>query len=237
MLSATTFSRRLTRLARPPLASLPAVQRSTFYHKAPAMSLLESRRRVVPSLWDRVFRKEWDDVEKMLAPGFTFEVMPDVYRPLFSGLPRTGVFDPSETIDYLKQVRDKMLAEPKSMNVTDQSMGENSLQTRFVTSGIDKDGKPYDIKHSLFLEFDNKDSDKIKRGVEYLESDSMNMHLKREEGKDWQPLQGAAQTSVEGHQQAQVEGAKQSDTTLGANQEGGAAPAAASQSQGKTQSS
>lgn len=56
------------------------------------------------------------------------------------------------------------------MNVTDQSMGENSLQTRFVTSGIDKDGKPYDIKHSLFLEFDNKDSDKIKRGVEYLES-------------------------------------------------------------------
>ena len=39
--------------------------------------------------------------------------MPDVYRPLFSGLPRTGVFDPSETIDYLKQVRDKMLAEPK----------------------------------------------------------------------------------------------------------------------------
>lgn len=168
------------------------------------------------------------------------------------------------------------------MNVTDQSMGENSLQTRFVTSGIDKDGKPYDIKHSLFLEFDNKDSDKIKRGVEYLESgesashtgrsgkeetrvflsaslpllpwpiflrtptdlartllktDSMNMHLKREEGKDWQPLQGAAQTSVEGHQQAQVEGAKQSDTTLGANQEGGAAPAAASQSQGKTQSS
>jgi hypothetical protein len=29
------------------------------------------------------------------------------------GLPRTGVFDPSETIDYLKQVRDKMLAEPK----------------------------------------------------------------------------------------------------------------------------
>lgn len=39
--------------------------------------------------------------------------MPDVYRPLFSGLPRTGVFDPSETIDYLKQVRDKMLSEPK----------------------------------------------------------------------------------------------------------------------------
>lgn len=56
------------------------------------------------------------------------------------------------------------------MNVTDQSMGENSLQTRFVTSGIDENGKPYDIKHSLFLEFDNKDSDKIKRGVEYLES-------------------------------------------------------------------
>lgn len=41
------------------------------------------------------------------------QVMPDVYRPLFSGLPRTGVFDPSETIDYLKQVRDKMLSEPK----------------------------------------------------------------------------------------------------------------------------
>ena len=65
----------------------------------------------------------------------------------------------------------------------------------------------------------------------------MNMHLKREEGKDWQPLQGAAQTSVEGHQQAQVEGAKQSDTPGRANREGGAAPAAASQSQGKTQSS
>ena len=68
------------------------------------------------------------------------------------------------------------------MNVTDQSMGENSLQTRFVTSGIDKDGKPYDIKHSLFLEFDNKDSDKIKRGVEYLESGESASHSGRSGG-------------------------------------------------------
>ena len=67
------------------------------------------------------------------------------------------------------------------MNVTDQSMGENSLQTRFVTSGIDKDGKPYDIKHSLFLEFDNKDSDKIKRGVEYLESGESTVHTSEAE--------------------------------------------------------
>lgn len=47
-------------------------------------------------------------------------------------------------------------------------MGENSLQSRFVTQGRDAEGKPYDIRHSLFLEFD--EGDKIKRGVEYLES-------------------------------------------------------------------
>ena len=130
MLSATTFSRRLTRLARPPLASLPAVQRSTFYHKAPAMSLLESRRRVVPSLWDRcvstpapllscgdnlpltsnrlgrghsVFRKEWDDVEKMLAPGFTFEVRPGRRRQV-GPCPR-GKPTPGETTTASGQAR------------------------------------------------------------------------------------------------------------------------------------
>lgn len=55
------------------------------------------------------------------------------------------------------------------MSVTDQSMGQNSLQTRFVTKGKNAKGEPYDIRHSLFLEFDPQD-DKIKRGVEYLES-------------------------------------------------------------------
>lgn len=53
------------------------------------------------------------------------------------------------------------------MNLTDQSVGENSLQSRFVTKGRDENGKPYDIKHSLFLEFEG-DGDKIKRGVEYI---------------------------------------------------------------------
>ncbi|GAA5874723.1 hypothetical protein JCM3774_004792 [Rhodotorula dairenensis] len=239
MLSVPFAARRLTRL---PAASLSAaIQRSPFYHKASAdMSLQESRRRVVPSLWDRIFREDFDAIEKMLAPGFAYEVWPEVYRPIFTDLPRTGIFDPEETIKYFKQIREKMLTEPTEMNVTDQSVGENSLQSRFVTKGRDENGKPYDIKHSLFLEFEG-DGDKIKRGVEYIgessegevfsaadeareeiaaltigQSDSMNLHLKREQGKDWQPLEGAAQTSIEGQQkqQAQVE-AKQPETASG----------------------
>lgn len=31
---------------------------------------------------------------------------------MFPDLPRTGIFDPEETISYFKQIRDKMLTEP-----------------------------------------------------------------------------------------------------------------------------
>ncbi|GAA5990207.1 hypothetical protein JCM10908_005874 [Rhodotorula pacifica] len=181
------------------------------------MSLRESRGRVVPSLWDRIFRSDFDAIERMLAPGFAYEVMPEIYRPIFSGLPGTGVLDPRETVEYFKQIREKMLAEPtvstpseqQEMNVTEQSMGENSLQTRFITKGRDARGEPYDIKHSLFLEF--AEGDKIKRGVEYIESDSLNLHLKREQSnKDWQPFNPAkpVEDQPQQQQQAQVEGAQ-----------------------------
>ncbi|BGP56667.1 hypothetical protein JCM8202v2_004297 [Rhodotorula sphaerocarpa] len=200
------------------------------------MSLLESRRRVVPSLWDRVFKREFDAVERMFAPGFAYEVFPSTYRPFFAPLPTTGLFDPLETVDYFKAIREKLLTEPTSMEVKEQSMGENSLQSRFVTQGRDAEGKPYDIRHSLFLEFD--EGDKIKRGVEYLESDSMDLHLKREKGKDWAPISGSgegAQKQVEGQQQQPSAGAgavegKPEETAPSASQQ-----QAESQSQSQSQ--
>ncbi|GAA5990209.1 hypothetical protein JCM10908_005875 [Rhodotorula pacifica] len=217
------------------------------------MSLRESRSRIVTSLWDCVFRSDFDAIKRMFAPGFTYEVSPapkivlgvqndanlpygyllrtlyeqiwpEAYRIMVSDVPRTDNDWPGhELLHYLQQLRAKVLVEQTEMNVTEQSMGENSLQTRFVTKGRDARGEPYDIKHSLFLEF--AEGDKIKRGVEYIESDALMSYLKREQGsKDWQPLEAAANKSVEGQpQQAQVEGAqaKGESSTAAAASEGG----------------
>lgn len=70
----------------------------------------------------------------MFAPGFAYEVssrpslssrwarathaapdvqvFPSTYRPFFAPLPTTGLFDPLETVDYFKAIREKLLTEP-----------------------------------------------------------------------------------------------------------------------------
>lgn len=78
------------------------------------MAMQESRRKVVPSLYDALFRSEFDRIERMLAPGALWEIFPASTRPFFAPpLPREGVFDARETLDYFKTIREKLLTDPK----------------------------------------------------------------------------------------------------------------------------
>lgn len=86
------------------------------YHSSlfPPSSVQHSRSRVVPTLWHNVFDREFAQIERMFAPGALWEVMPAASRPFFSPpLPMTGVFDVHETVDYFKQMRDKLLSDVK----------------------------------------------------------------------------------------------------------------------------
>lgn len=98
------------------------------------------------------------------------------------------MFDPHETVNYFKTIREKLLTEPKvrslplpcrappahvvppqTFKMGEQRHGEESLTAHFRTEGIDANGKPFDVKHDVFVEF-VPGEDKIKRGVEYLDS-------------------------------------------------------------------
>ncbi|BGP49720.1 hypothetical protein JCM10450v2_005625 [Rhodotorula kratochvilovae] len=173
------------------------------------LSIQSSRSKVVPSLWQRVLDREFAAVERMLAPGAFWEVFPAASRPFFAPpLPATGVFDRDETINYFKTIREKLLTDPKGFELRDTSQGENSLTARYITTGTDKDGDRFDVSHTLFLEFDPK-SDKIQRGVEYLDSESMQLHLKRDTDKqEWEDVK-TGQKHVEGQEQKRVEGQQQ----------------------------
>ncbi|GAA5841869.1 hypothetical protein JCM9279_003137 [Rhodotorula babjevae] len=158
----------------------------------PPSSVQHSRSSVVPTLWNNIFDREFAQIERMFAPGALWEVMPAASRPFFSPpLPMSGVFDVDQTVDYFKHMRDKFLSDAKSFDLKDSSQGENSLTARYVTKGKDDKGS-FDVSHTLFLEFEPM-SDKISRGVEYLDSDSMKLHLKRDADKTkWQEVEPAA---------------------------------------------
>ncbi|GAA6049123.1 hypothetical protein JCM3770_003897 [Rhodotorula araucariae] len=162
------------------------------------MSIQSSRSKVVPTLWQSIIDREFATVERMLAPGAFWEVFPAATRPFFAPpLPLSGVFDRDETLDYFKAIREKLLSDPKGFEMRDTSQGENSLTARYITKGIDKDGDHFDVSHTLFVEFDPR-SDKIQRGVEYLDSESMQLHLKREADKqEWEDVK-VGQKHVEG---------------------------------------
>ncbi|GJN90395.1 hypothetical protein Rhopal_003406-T1 [Rhodotorula paludigena] len=198
------------------------------------MAMQESRRKVVPSLYDALFRSEFDRIERMLAPGALWEIFPASTRPFFAPpLPREGVFDARETLDYFKTIREKLLTDPKHFELTDLSQGTDSLTARYntqsssssgMTGNKEDDNQPFDISHTLFVEFE-PGSDKVKRGVEYLDSNSLNVHMKRDATKpEWEDVPSQGQRQVEGQkQQQQVEGSSADQQT--------AASAAAQQSQ------
>ena len=184
------------------------------YHSSlfPPSSVQHSRSRVVPTLWHSVFDRDFAQIERMFAPGALWEVMPAASRPFFSPpLPMTGVFDVNETLDYFKQMRDKLLSDakvrlpshllvplsltqdsladparslprPQSFDLKDSSQGENSLTARYVTKGKNDKGS-FDISHTLFLEFEPM-SDKIARGVEYIDSGASSPSLSRAHSTD-----------------------------------------------------
>ncbi|EMS19614.1 hypothetical protein NBRC10512_007734 [Rhodotorula toruloides] len=183
------------------------------------MALQESRSRVLPTLWDHVYRRQFAEIDRMLAPGMMWEVFPAFYRPYFAPLPLEGVFDPHETVNYFKTIREKLLTEPKTFKMGEQRHGEESLTAHFRTEGIDANGKPFDVKHDVFVEF-VPGEDKIKRGVEYLDSESLNLHMKRDANKQEWEERTPATSAVEG---------KAAQSTI----EAGATPSA---SQGQSQS-
>lgn len=76
------------------------------------MSIQHSRSKVVPSLWQSVFDREFAQVERMFMPGALYEIMPLSARPFFSPpLPESGVFGVGDTIEYFKTIRDKLLSD------------------------------------------------------------------------------------------------------------------------------